>query len=129
MGQSKRDPMDPEIIQTGDTARGPFVEVAIDRGGEEGRFRFAVSAAARTVVDRMLATRPFNTLAGSPYHYYYAGKGGHGWPVTHLLYVRIEHGVEMRTIELDAPLELVDALQWFRQLPSLMMAAALRVPA
>ena len=46
-----------------------------------------------------------------------------------LLYVRIENGVEMRTIEMEAPVELVDGLQWFRQLPSLMAAAALRVPA
>ncbi len=129
MGLSKRDPMDPEIIQAGETPRGPYVEVAVDRGGEEGRFRFAVSGAARAVVDRMLGTRPFSTLAGSPYRYFYAGKGGYGLPMIHLLYVRIEHGAEMRTLEFEAPEELVNALQWFRQLPSLMAAAALRVPA
>ena len=129
MTLSKRDPMDPEIIQAGDTPRGAFVEVAVDRGGEEGRFRFAVSGAARAVIDRMLGTRPFKTVAGAPYRYFYAGKGGYGLPLTHLLYVRIEHDVEERTIELEAPAELVDALQWFRQLPSLMAAAALRVPA
>ena len=129
MGLSKRDPMDPEIIQTGETPRGPFVEVAVDRGGEEGRFRFAVSGAARAAIDRVLGTRPFNALAGSSHRYFYAGKGGYGLPLTHLLYVRIEHGVETRTIEVAAPEELVNALQWFRQLPSLMAAAALRVPA
>ena len=129
MAMTKRDPMDPEIIQAGETPRGPFVEVAVDRGGEEGRFRFAISDAARAVVDRMLNTRPFNTPADLPSRYFYAGKGGYGLPMIHLLYVRIEHGGETRTIELEAPAELVDALQWFRQLPSLMAAAALRVPA
>jgi hypothetical protein len=129
MGLNNRDPMDPEIIQAGDTPRGAFVEVAVDRGGEEGRFRFAISGAARAVIDRMLGTRPFKTTAGSPYRYFYAGKGGYGAPVTHLLYVRIEQGVETRTIELEAPGDLVDALQWFRQLPSLMAAESLRVVA
>ena len=127
MGLSKRDPMDPEIIQAGETPRGPFAEVAVDRGGEEGRFRFAISDAACVVIDRMLRTRPFKTPSDLPYRYFYAGKGGYGLPMIHLLYVRIEHGSETRTIELEAPADLVDALQWFRQLPSLMAAAALRV--
>ena len=126
---TKRDPMDPEIIQTGDTPRGAFVEVAVDRGGEEGRFRFAISDVARVVIDRLLQTRPFNTVASHPYRYFYAGKGGYGLPMINLLYVRIENGTEARTLEFEAPGELVDALQWFRQLPSLMAASPLRVPA
>lgn len=126
---SDRDPSDPEIIQSGETPRGPFVEVAISRGGEIGRFRFRSSAAGCKLVDHILGRRPFNATSPLPYRYFYAGHGGRGAPVTHLLYVRIESGTESRTIEFDAPEDLVSALQWFRQIPSLAFAAQLRVPA
>lgn len=129
MDLNDRDPMDPEIIQAGDTPRGGFVEVAVDRGGEEGRFRFAVSPPGRVLVQRILGTRPFNATATLPYRYFYAGQGGHGAPVRHLLYVRVEQGRDVRTIEFECPEDLVTALQWFRQLPSLMAAAHLRAPA
>ena len=126
---SARDTSDPEIVQAGETPRGPFVEVAVSREGETGRFRFRSSAAGRTLVERILETRPFRATDALPYHYYYAGHGGRGAPITHLLYVRIERGGEERTIEFDAPEDLVSNLQWFRQIPSLAFAAQLRAPA
>jgi hypothetical protein len=118
--------MDPEIIQAGDTPRGPFVEVAVSREGEVGRFRFATSAAGRALIERIIGTRPFNAGATLPYHYFYAGHGGHPAPLTHLLYIRVERGRDARTIEFDASEDLVSALQWFRQIPSLAFAAHLR---
>ena len=124
-----RDPADPEIIQTGDTTRGAFVEVGVSREGEVGRFRFGISAAGHALVQRVLGTRPFDAMATLPYRYYYAGHGGHGAPVTHLLYVRIERGRDTRTIEFESPEDLVSALQWFRQIPSLTFAEHLRAPA
>jgi len=124
-----RDPMDPEIIQAGETPRGDFVEVGVDRGGEVGRFRFAISAAGRALIQRVLATRPFESTVGFPYRYFYAGSGGHGAPITHLLYVRIERERSTRTIEFECPEDVVTALQWFRQIPSLEFAAHLRAPA
>jgi hypothetical protein len=126
---SNRDPSDPEIVQTGETPRGPFVEVAVSREGEIGRFRFHSSPAGRAVVDRILGTRPFKATVALPCRYFYAGHGGRGAPVTHLLYVRVEQGEEARTIEFDSPEDLVSALQWFRQIPSLAFAAHLRAPA
>lgn len=128
MDLNDRDPSDPEIIQAGETPRGAFVEVAVNRGGEVGRFRFAVSAAGRALVERILGTRPFNAMVDLPYRYFYAGQGGHGAPVTHLLYVRVERGRDARTIEFESPEDLVTALQWFRQIPSLAFAAHLRAP-
>ncbi len=121
--------MDPEIIQTGETPRGPFVEVGVSRSGEAVRFRFAASEAARALIQRILRTQPFNATGTLPYHYFYAGHGGRGAPVTYLLYVRIERGSDDRTIEFDCPEDLVSALQWFRQIPSLAFAAHLRAPA
>ena len=126
---SDRDSSDPEIVQAGETPRGPFVEVAVSRDGEIGRFRFRCSEAERTLVDRILGTRPFKATDALPHRYFYAGHGGRGAPVTHLLYVRIERGGEDRTIEFDAPEDLVSNLQWFRQIPSLAFAAQLRAPA
>src|SRR5438128_1476252 len=126
---SERDSADPEIIQVGETARGAFVEVVVSRDGEVGRFRFATSAAGRTVIQRVLGSRPFDAKVALPYHYFYAGHGGHGAPVTHLLYVRIERGRDTRTMEFESPEDLVSALQWFRQIPSLAFAAHLRAPA
>lgn len=121
--------MDPEIIQTGETPRGPFVEVAVSRSGEVGRFRFAASTAAQALIQHVLRTQPFTATGALPYHYFYAGHGGRGAPVTHLLYVRVERGSDDRTIEFDCPEDLVSALQWFRQIPSLTFAAHLRAPA
>jgi hypothetical protein len=121
-----RDPADPEILQAGDTPAGPFVEVAVQRGGETGRFRFGVSAAGRALVQRVLGTRPFDAMPGVPYRYFYAGQGGYGAPITHLLYVRVELGRDARTIEFESPADVVGALEWFRRLPSLSAAAHLR---
>ena len=129
MELNDRDPADPEIIQAGDTPRGAFVEVAVHRGGEMGRFRFASSGAGRALIERILGTRPFDARVALPYRYFYAGQGGHGTPLKHLLYVRVERGRDERTIEFESPEDLVTALQWFRQLPSLMAAAHLRAPA
>ena len=129
MEMNDLDPMDPEIIQAGDTPRGAFVEVGVDRGGEVGRFRFASSVAGRSVVQRILGLRPFDAANVQPYRYFYAGQGGHGAPITHLLYVRVERGRDVRTVEVESPEDLVTALQWFRQLPSLMAAEHLRAPA
>ncbi len=129
MELNDRDPQDPEIIQAGETPRGAFAEVSVHRGGEVGRFRFAISAAGRALIERILGTRPFDANVVLPYRYFYAGKGGHGLPIKHLLYVRIERGRDERTVELESPEDLVTALQWFRQLPSLMAAAHLRAPA
>lgn len=127
MDLNDRDPSDPEIIQAGETpGGGAFAEVAVARGGETGRFRFAVSAAGRALIQRILGTRPFDASIALPYRYYYAGQGGHGTPLKHLLYVRVERGRDERTMEFESPVDLVTALQWFRQLPSLMAAAHLR---
>ena len=101
----------------------------MSRSGEVGRFRFAASAAARAVIQRILGTQPFKATGALSYHYFYAGHGGRGAPVTHLLYVRVERGSDDRTIEFDCPEDLVSALQWFRQIPSLAFAAHLRAPA
>ena len=133
MDPRDRDPMDPEIIQAGDTPRGAFVEVSVDRGGEAARFRCAISAAGRAVIQRILATQPFGATAGLPYRYFYAGQGSKGGgpntPPTHLVYVRVEGERKARTIEFESPEDVVSVLQWFRQIPSLEFAAHLRAPA
>jgi hypothetical protein len=121
-----RDLADPELLHAGDKPGGAYVEVAVQRGGETGRFRFGISAAGRSLVQRILETRPFGPAAEHPYRYFYAGEGGYGAPITPLLYVRIERGRDTRTIELESPAELVAALEWFRRIPSLSAAAHLR---
>ena len=121
-----RDPAAPEILQAGDTPAGPFVEVALQRDGEAGHFRFGVSAAGRALIQRVLGTRPFDVMAGVPYRYFYAGQGGHGSPIAHLLYVRVELGRDTRTLKFESPEDVVGALEWFRQLPNLAAAAHLR---
>src|SRR4051812_34202065 len=126
MDMRDRDPADPEILQAGETPTGAFVDVAVERGGAVERFRFEVSAAGRALVRRILGTRPFDATPDLPYRYFYAGQGGYGAPITHLLYVRIELGHDARTIEFESPADVVGALEWFRQLPSLAAAAHLR---
>jgi len=88
-----RDPHAPEILRVGNEPAGDFAEVALTRGGEIGRFRFSVSTAGKAVVQRILATRPFDAMPGLTYRYFYAGQGGQGSPVRHLLYVRVEQGM------------------------------------
>ncbi|MBC7895292.1 MAG: hypothetical protein H7066_07750 [Cytophagaceae bacterium] len=123
---SNRDLADPEVIQAGDSPSGAFVVVALQRAGAGARFRFAISAVGRDLVQRILGTRPFGEMPDVPHRYFYAGRGGHGSPITHVLYVRIERGRDQRTNEFESPADLVDALEWFRQLPSLAAAAHLQ---
>jgi hypothetical protein len=125
---TRRDPADPELVRAGDTPGGAYVEVALERGGAAARFRFGLSAAGRALAQRVLGTRPFGAAPGLPYRYFYAGRGGYGAPVTHLLYVRVELASDARTLDFESPADLVEALEWFRQLPSLAAAAHLRAP-
>jgi hypothetical protein len=126
---TRRDPADPELLGAGDTPGGAYVEVALERGGAAARFRFGLSAAGRALAQRVLGTRPFGAPSEAPYRYFYAGRGGYGAPITHLLYVRVELAPAARTLDFESPADLVEALEWFRQLPSLAAAAHLRVPA
>jgi hypothetical protein len=120
------DPLAPEILETGHEPAGDFAEVALARGGDVQRFRFGVSAQGKSVLQRVLATRPFDTMSGLTYRYYYAGQGGRGDPVTHLLYVRVEQGRQAHTVEFEAPADLVGVLDWFRRLPDFEPAVHLR---
>jgi hypothetical protein len=122
------DPLAPEILETGAEPAGAFGEVALARGGETARFRFAVSVEGQAVLRRILNTRPFDAMPGLTYRYYYAAQGGRGVPMTHLLYVRVEQGRQARTIEFEAPADLVGVLDWFRGLPDFEAATALRAP-
>ena len=88
---------------------------ALGRGGRMSRQRKAAA------VLRLLRGEDLETVSRS--------QGGYGAPITHLLYVRVERGRDARTIEFEAPADLVAALEWFRQLPSLAAAAHLRASA
>jgi hypothetical protein len=123
---SVRDPADPELLGAGHEHAGDFVEVGLERGGEVGRFRFGVSGQGRALVQRVLEARPFGATPGLAYRYFYAGQGGYGTPVTPLLYVRVEHGPDVRTLELESPEDLARGLEWFRRVPNLAAAAHLR---
>jgi hypothetical protein len=125
---SNRDIADPEVLQAGDSPTGSFIVVALQRAGAEARFRFAISAVGRALVEVILGTRPFDAMPEESYRYFYAGRGGFGSPMTHLLYVRIERGRESRTNTFESPADLVDALEWFRQLPSHAAASHLLAP-
>jgi hypothetical protein len=125
---STRDIADPEVLQAGDSPTGSFIVVALQRAGAEARFRFAISAVGRALVEVILGTRPFDAQPDESYRYFYAGRGGFGSPMTHLLYVRIERGRESRTKTFESPADLVDALEWFRQLPSHAAASHLLAP-
>lgn len=123
-----RDPHAPEILRVGDEPAGDFAEVELTRGHEIGRFRFGVSTTGKAVVRRILTTRPFDAMPGLKYRYFYAGQGGRGSPPIHLLYVRVEQGHDARTLEFEAPADLVGVLEWFRGLSDLETAAHLRAP-
>ena len=123
------DPEAPEIVAAGEEPAGHFGEVALQRDGEMRRFRFAVTPAGLSVLRRVLATRPFDALPGLRFRYVYAGRSAVLTErVRHEIRVRIELGTDAQTREFDAPAELVGALEWFRQLPSLAAAEHLAAP-
>src|SRR5690242_7539115 len=123
-----RDPLAPELLSAGREDRGSFGEVALDRGGNRGRFRFAVTPAALPVLQRILASRPFDAMPGVEYRYFYAGQSGSMTPVQHSLLIRVEQGTNAKTLEFDAPRDLVGVLAWFRGLEQLSEAEHLRAP-
>jgi hypothetical protein len=124
-----RDPLAPELLTAGESGAGAFAEVALRRDGETQRFRFGISEPALAVLRSILATRPFDAMPGVRHRYFYAGQGGRGGEqATHLLYVRVEQGRDVRTLAFEAPRELVGVLHWFRQLPTLAAAAHLVAP-
>ena len=124
------DPSAPEIVAAGEEPAGYFGEVTLRRDGAVGRFRFGVTPAGYTVLQRVLGTRPFDAMPGLPHRYVYAGHSGtFGDPVRHEVQVRIEVGANARSISFEAPADLVGALEWFRQLPALAAAEHLAAPA
>ena len=123
------DPDAPEIVAAGEAPAGHYGEVVVRRGGEARRFRFGVTPASHGVLRRVLAARPFDAMPGLPYRYVYAGwSAGLGEPVRHEVRVRVELGAAARTLDFEAPAELVGALEWFRRLPALTDAEHLAAP-
>ena len=124
-----RDSSAPELLSAGQSREGMFAEVALERDGMSQRLRFGISAEALSVLRVILGSRPFDTMPGLHYRYFYAGQGGRGGDEgVHLLYVRVEQGQDARTLTFDAPRDLVGVLQWFQDLPTLSAAEHLVAP-
>jgi hypothetical protein len=123
------DPTAPEIVAAGEEPSGYFGEVRLQREGEAGRFRFGITSTGYAALQRVLATRPFDAMPGLSHRYVYAGHSAVlGEPVRHQLRVRVELGNDARTLDFDAPADLVGALEWFRRLPGLAAAEHLAAP-
>jgi hypothetical protein len=68
-------------------------------------------------------------MPGLEYRYFYAGQSGSMTdPVQHRLLIRVEQAANAKTLEFEAPRELVGVLDWFRGLQRLSEAEHLRAP-
>ena len=119
----------PEIVSTYSREDHYFAAVRIAPSGESATFEFGVSVPGYHALKRILETRPFDSMPGIPYRYFFCGShSGPKGPArdTFSFRVRVEQGSTAKNFDFEGPNTLLANLLWFRQLTSISQAPALR---
>jgi hypothetical protein len=92
------------------------------------RFQFGVSRLGYLAVRNAMQLRPFDTMPGVKYRYFYGGSSREGFEgANFVMGVRVESGRDAKTEEITIPQDLHANLLWFDRLEDLNDAAYLEV--
>ncbi len=119
----------PEILNLCERDGHYFGVVRIVHPSESATFEFGVSAAGYFALRRVLNTRPFDSMPGVLYRYFFRNAFlAATQPEQAMLPfdVRIEQGDSVRTLRFEGPTYLLANLLWFQELKSFEPAAHLK---
>ena len=116
----------PEIIDAFKKNNYYFGVIGIKINGIYKTFQFGISHKGYLALKRILQLRPFDTMPGLKYRYFYAksyGKAMDGRDCE--MSIRVELGKKGKEVEVLVPKELISNLIWFSELKSFNEAAHL----
>jgi hypothetical protein len=92
-----------------------FGIIRVERGAEQKCFQFGIGKEAYSALKRALDERPFDQMPGLRHRYYFAGAARleNGRAV---MAVRVVQGRDIKTVDVEAPIDLVSNLVWFDKL-------------
>lgn len=112
----------PEILNTFGREGQYFGVVRIVLADGSPAIEFGLSAAGYAALKRILNARPFDSMPGIPYRYFFGGSfTGSAKPAqeTFVFDIRVEQGTAAKTFEFSGPKALLANLLWFSKLKSL----------
>ena len=118
----------PEIVNAYERDGQYFGAVRIVVGDAASTIEFGVSAAGHSALRRILSARPFDSLPGIPYRYFFTGSFIGAMETGQEVFdfhVRIEQGTSAKKFEFRGPKTLLANLLWFRELKSLEQTSGL----
>jgi hypothetical protein len=119
----------PEIMSAYEREGQYFGVVRIVLSDATPTLEFGVSAAGYAALKNILNTRPFDSMPGVPYRYFFSGSfTGAVKPQQEVFAfrIRIEQGIAAKKFEFRGPKELLANLLWFAKLESLEQTFGLR---
>lgn len=120
----------PELIAATERGGQYFGAVRVTLGDQSKTFEFGVDRSAFAVLKRMMAQRPFDTMAGTPYRYFFVPSVRSSLSgmdaATRDVAIRVEQGRQSKQVEVTAPIGLIQNLMWFFQLKDFGEAKELR---
>lgn len=121
----------PEIIDAFKENELYFGVFAVEFNGVRKKFRFGVTRSGYLTLKRVLQLRPFDMMPGLIYKYFYAGGSFRVLDTKTLelgdceIGIRVEQGNKGKTVSLESPKELMQNLNWVKQLKDFSEAAHL----
>ena len=104
-----------------------FLVIAFDVAGETRHFQIGISRRSYQTICRVTQDRPFDSMPGLKYRYFYAGYWKSSSEDRYSMRVRIECGRDGIQKEFEIPKDLHSNLLWFDRLESLSDANYLKV--
>jgi hypothetical protein len=117
-----------EIMCAGQRDGQYFGAVRIVKSGEAATFEFGVTESGYYALKRILDSRPFDSMPGVPYRFFFSGSyaGAEQGTETLTFYVRVEQADTAKNFEFKGPRALLANLLWFQGLASLEPASGLK---
>ena len=121
----------PEIIDAFKENEQHFGVFAVEINGVRKKFSFGVTRKGYTTLKKVLQLRPFDMMAGLKHQYFYSGGSFRLLDTETLelgdceIAIRVEQGKNGKTVSLKAPKELMQNLNWAKQLKDFIEAAHL----
>ncbi len=105
-----------------------YCAVKIVKSGEDATLEFGVSESSYFALKRILDSRPFDSMPGIPYQFFFSGSytGAVQGTETLTFGVRVEQGDKAKNFDYKGPRALLANLLWFQGLTSLDQASGLK---
>ena len=106
----------PEIIETFEKNGSYFCIIQLERNNESRRYRATVTGDSYSALRKILSQRPFSTMPGVVYRYFFVPVWFKTLDGKRAIVVRVEQGRDSKQVDVEATQELSVTLTWFHQL-------------